>query len=137
MDAFNYLASQHPNIQQSLVGRTLVFGQKSGISVNGEIILYSGEVRSNWLNIIKNAPSFDKLLEFLPLYERALSQVFDLFIFQDLLFQIEKWIIMIFDVEILTFWETNYLGRIIFDHVAYFFSPCWVSELSRQMKILH
>eukprot|EP00088_Acartia_fossae_P032616 TRINITY_DN3337_c0_g1_i1.p1 TRINITY_DN3337_c0_g1~~TRINITY_DN3337_c0_g1_i1.p1 ORF type:complete len:512 (-),score=88.29 TRINITY_DN3337_c0_g1_i1:290-1825(-) len=74
VDAFNYLASQHPNIQQSLVGRTLVFGQKSGISVNGEIILYSGEVRSNWLNIIKNAPSFDKLLEFLPLYERALSQ---------------------------------------------------------------
>jgi len=74
VDAFNYLATQHPEVQPSLVGRTIIFGQKSGISVKGDIILYSGEVRSNWLNIIKNAPKSDQLLQFLPLYEKALSQ---------------------------------------------------------------
>ena len=74
VDAFNYLASQH-DIHELLVNKTVVFGQKSGISVKGEIILYSGEVRSNWLKIIKNTPGVSKILEFLPLYERALSQV--------------------------------------------------------------
>lgn len=75
MDAFNYLASQHHDIHELLVDKTVVFGQKSGISIKGEIILYSGEVRSNWLKIVKNTPGFSKILEFLPLYERALSQV--------------------------------------------------------------
>jgi len=73
VDAFNYLASQH-DIHELLVDKTVVFGQKSGISVKGEIILYSGEVRSNWLKIIKNTSGVSKILEFLPLYERALSQ---------------------------------------------------------------
>ena len=75
MEAFNYVASQHPDIHQLLINKTIVFAQKSGISINGEIILYSGEVRSNWLKLIKNTPTFNKYLEFLPLYERALSQV--------------------------------------------------------------
>jgi hypothetical protein len=38
-------------------------------------VLYSGEVRSNWLNVIKNAPASQLTLDFLPLYEKALSQV--------------------------------------------------------------
>ncbi len=37
-------------------------------------MLYSGEVRNNWLNVIKNAPKSQQTLNFLPLYERALSQ---------------------------------------------------------------
>jgi hypothetical protein len=37
-------------------------------------VLYSGEVRNNWLNVIKNAPKSQQTLNFLPLYERALSQ---------------------------------------------------------------
>jgi len=74
IEAFNYVATQHPDIQEQLIGRNLVFGKKSGISIRGDIVLYSGEVRTNWLNILKNSQNSYKLLSFLPLYERALSQ---------------------------------------------------------------
>ncbi|XP_023348876.1 T-cell activation inhibitor, mitochondrial [Eurytemora carolleeae] len=74
IEAFNCLATQHSHIQESLVGRKLVFGKRSGVSVVGDIILYSGEVRSNWLNIINNVEKSQKVLSFLPLYQRAVSQ---------------------------------------------------------------
>ena len=52
-----------------------MFGKSSGMSVNGDIILYSGEVRRNWLNVLNNATQSEKLLKFLPMYQKALSQV--------------------------------------------------------------
>ena len=62
-------------IKGLLVGRKIVFGKRSGVTVHGDIVLYSGEVRSNWLNVLNNAANSDKLLQFRPLFQRALSQV--------------------------------------------------------------
>ena len=50
--------------------RVIVFGKDSGVSVTGQISLYSGEVRNNWLNVIKTTPEYDTQLESLPMWER-------------------------------------------------------------------
>lgn len=72
--AFNNLLRQHEDIKHILNDRTLVFGQDSGMSLEGQIILYTGEVRSNWLNVIRNIPNFQASLQHIPLVEKALSQ---------------------------------------------------------------
>ena len=41
----------------------------------GHIIIYSGEVRTNWLNTIKNIPKENTQLRRIPLVEKALSQL--------------------------------------------------------------
>ena len=41
----------------------------------GHIIIYSGEVRYNWLNTIRNIPKADAQLRRIPLVEKALSQL--------------------------------------------------------------
>ena len=41
----------------------------------GNIIVYSGEVRYNWLHTIRSIPDADILLRKIPLVERALSQL--------------------------------------------------------------
>ena len=38
------------------------------------MILFTGEVRSNWLNVIRNIPKFEASLKNIPLVEKALSQ---------------------------------------------------------------
>ena len=40
----------------------------------GNIIIYSGEVRNNWLNTIRSIPKADEQLRKIPLVEKALSQ---------------------------------------------------------------
>ena len=45
-------------------------GKDSGVSITGQISLYSGEVRNNWLNVIKTAPEYDVQLQSLPMWER-------------------------------------------------------------------
>lgn len=73
--SFSNLLKDHGEVIQSILsGRTLVFGHESGMSLDGQIILYTGEVRSNWLNVIRNIPNFEKSLESIPLVEKALSQ---------------------------------------------------------------
>ena len=42
--------------------------------IGGHIIIYSGEVRHNWLNTIRCIPDADKRLDKIPLVEKALSQ---------------------------------------------------------------
>ena len=44
--------------------------EDSGVSITGQISLYSGEVRNNWLNVIKTAPEYDVQLQSLPMWER-------------------------------------------------------------------
>ena len=74
MEAFLALVVQYPEIRQIIRRRTIVFGKDSGVSISGQISLYSGEVRNNWLNVIKTTPDSDKLLQSLPMWERTLSQ---------------------------------------------------------------
>lgn len=35
----------------SFIGRTLVFGSETGVSLNGLVMFNSGEVRHNWLDV--------------------------------------------------------------------------------------
>ena len=44
------------------------------MTLDGQIILYTGEVRTNWLNVIRNIPNFERSLKNIPLVEKALSQ---------------------------------------------------------------
>ena len=61
-------------LKDFLSQRTLIFGLNSGMTLDGQIILYTGEVRTNWLNVIRNIPNFEHSLKNIPLVEKALSQ---------------------------------------------------------------
>lgn len=50
--SFNNLAEHHPEPMKELRNRTLVFANDTGIGVEGNIMLNSGEVRHNWLDVI-------------------------------------------------------------------------------------
>jgi len=74
VESFKFLADNHPFIGNIVKNRTVVFGGSSGVSLSGHIILYSGDVRYNWLDVIKNVPQNSILLEQLPMAEKMLSQ---------------------------------------------------------------
>jgi len=74
VEAFLALVVQYPEVRPIIQNRTIVFGKDSGVSITGQISLYSGEVRNNWLNVIKTTPDYEKLLLSLPMWERTLSQ---------------------------------------------------------------
>ncbi len=57
------LLESHSDARAVVRGRKIIFGQFSGLSLDGEVVLYSGEVRYNWLNVIKKAPEAEKLLQ--------------------------------------------------------------------------
>ncbi|XP_012142099.1 T-cell activation inhibitor, mitochondrial isoform X1 [Megachile rotundata] len=73
--AFKALAEHHPEPMQVLQNRTLVFANDTGISLEGNVMLNSGEVRHNWLDLIKNIQKYDVVLLRLPAFEKAVSQV--------------------------------------------------------------
>ena len=58
-----FLLESHPDVHEIVRGRKVVFGRFSGFSLDGDIVLYSGEVRHNWLNVMKRAPEAEKLLK--------------------------------------------------------------------------
>ena len=70
VEAFLAVVVQYPEVRSIIQNKTIVFGKDSGVGIRGEISLYSGEVRNNWLNVIKTAPDYDKQLESLPMWER-------------------------------------------------------------------
>ena len=70
VEAFLAVVVQYPEVRPIIQNKTIVFGKDSGVGIRGEISLYSGEVRNNWLNVIKTAPDYDKQLESLPMWER-------------------------------------------------------------------
>ena len=49
--AFQALAKHHPEPMKVLKDRQLVFANDTGISVEGNVMLNSGEVRHNWLDV--------------------------------------------------------------------------------------
>ncbi|XP_017878808.1 T-cell activation inhibitor, mitochondrial isoform X2 [Ceratina calcarata] len=73
--AFKALAEHHPEPMDVLNDRTLVFANDTGISLEGNVMLNSGEVRHNWLDLIKNIRKYDVVLLRLPAFEKAVSQV--------------------------------------------------------------
>lgn len=73
--SFQALAQQHSPQMAVLKGRTLVFGNNTGVSLDGHVLLNSGEVRNNWLDFIKNVHKDDAVLLTVPAFERAVSRV--------------------------------------------------------------
>ncbi|XP_034103420.1 T-cell activation inhibitor, mitochondrial [Drosophila albomicans] len=69
------LAQTHRGELSSLRNRVVVFAPFTGISLEGHVMLFTGDVQSNWLDFIKNIPQHDSYLNVVPLYELALSQV--------------------------------------------------------------
>lgn len=51
LQSFMALARDHPSVMDVLQGRTLVFAPFTGLSLDGHIMLNSGEVRNNWLDV--------------------------------------------------------------------------------------
>ncbi|XP_076672349.1 T-cell activation inhibitor, mitochondrial isoform X3 [Andrena cerasifolii] len=73
--AFKALVEHHPTPMEVLKNRMLVFANDTGISLEGSVMLNSGEVRHNWLDLIKNVQKHDVVLLKLPAFEKAVSQV--------------------------------------------------------------
>ncbi|XP_051168686.1 T-cell activation inhibitor, mitochondrial isoform X2 [Leptopilina boulardi] len=73
--AFQALAKHHPESMKILKDRKIVFANDTGISVEGNVMLNSGEVRHNWLDLIKNVRKHDAVLLRLPAFEKAVSRV--------------------------------------------------------------
>ncbi|CAG9831325.1 unnamed protein product [Diabrotica balteata] len=74
--SFMSLVNQHPRIKYVLKGRVLIFSSFfTGVSLDGHIMLYSGEVRNNWLDFLKNIDRYDEALKRIPAFENSLSHV--------------------------------------------------------------
>ncbi|XP_053693984.1 T-cell activation inhibitor, mitochondrial [Sabethes cyaneus] len=69
------LATLHPGAMQVVKGRVVVFAQFTGVSLEGHVMLFTGDVQRNWLDLIQNIEKHDAYLRKLPAYEYALSQV--------------------------------------------------------------
>nr|XP_040234454.2 T-cell activation inhibitor, mitochondrial [Anopheles coluzzii] len=69
------LAELHPGALDGLKDRTVVFAAFTGVSLEGNVMLFTGDVQRNWLELIKTIDKHDSYLRKLPAYEFALSQV--------------------------------------------------------------
>ncbi|CAD7078871.1 unnamed protein product [Hermetia illucens] len=69
------LANLHEKHMHALKGRVVVFAPFTGVSREGHIMLYTGDVLNNWIDFIRNIPKHDVYLKRIPAYEIALSQV--------------------------------------------------------------
>ena len=73
---YNMCHHHYDTVKDILRNKVVVFcNYSSGVSLDGKIILFSGEVSYNWLNCIRNVPDADSQLVQIPLVEKALSQV--------------------------------------------------------------
>lgn len=52
--SFQALSQHHPESMQVLKDKTLVFANGTGIDIEGNVMLNSGEIRHNWLDVSKN-----------------------------------------------------------------------------------
>lgn len=69
------LIELHPDAVDGLKDRVLVFASFTGVSLDGHVMLYTGDVQRNWLDLLQNIDKHDAYLRKLPAYEYALSQV--------------------------------------------------------------
>lgn len=69
------LAKLHEKHMGVLKGRIVVFAPFTGVSLEGHVMLYTGDVLNNWIDFIKIIPQHDEFLKKIPFYENTLSQV--------------------------------------------------------------
>lgn len=75
VQSFLNLALQRPLDMKNLKGRTVAFGQFTGVSLDGDVFLSIVEVRNTWSDFIKNLKQHDSALLLIPAYEKTLSRV--------------------------------------------------------------
>ncbi|RXG62115.1 T-cell activation inhibitor, mitochondrial [Armadillidium vulgare] len=73
MQGLKALAESHPKIENILKGRHVHFGNQTGISLNGSIILSTSEVRDQWLQLISRAENLDVKIQRIPFMQKAVS----------------------------------------------------------------
>ncbi|XP_017473610.1 PREDICTED: T-cell activation inhibitor, mitochondrial isoform X2 [Rhagoletis zephyria] len=69
------MANLHSDEMGAMKNRVLVFAPFTGVSLEGHIMLFTGDVLTSWIDFIKNIPQHDEFLKKIPLYENTLSQV--------------------------------------------------------------
>lgn len=69
------LVRTHADVVDTLKNRVVVFAPFTGISLEGHVMLFTGDVQNNWIDFIKNIPQHDVYLRVVPVYELTLSQV--------------------------------------------------------------
>lgn len=69
------MASQYSKYMGNLKGRTIVLGQFTGVSLDGDVFLNIIDVRNEWLSLIKKVNLEDSALTEIPNYEKALSSI--------------------------------------------------------------
>lgn len=74
LQSFQSLVTHHPEEMEILAGKTVIFGSESGVSLQGHVVLNSGEVRHNWLDVIRNLLHYEIPLKRVPALEKALSR---------------------------------------------------------------
>lgn len=75
LKALERLYELHSTEMYNLKERTVVFASFTGVSLEGNVMLFTGDVPTNWLELVKNLPKHDVYLTKIPAYEYALSQV--------------------------------------------------------------
>lgn len=74
LQSFHTLVTHHSKEMKSLRKRTVIFGNESGVSLQGHVILNSAEVRHNWLDLIRNLERYDTHLKHIPALQAAVSR---------------------------------------------------------------
>ncbi|XP_043196820.1 T-cell activation inhibitor, mitochondrial-like [Amphibalanus amphitrite] len=72
--SFDTLVNHHPDVSELLRDKTVVFGNESGVSLDGHLILNSGEVITNWISVIRRCADDKLYLQKVPHLQRALSR---------------------------------------------------------------
>ncbi|XP_064082355.1 T-cell activation inhibitor, mitochondrial-like isoform X2 [Macrobrachium nipponense] len=67
------LTVHHPEIKDVLQGRGLHFGNETGVSLEGSVVLSTSEVRNQWLQGIFRVPEQDVLIKRIPDMQKAVS----------------------------------------------------------------
>lgn len=65
----------YPDDMQQLKNKTVIFSQFTGVSLEGDVHLYTGDIQTSWLDLIKNIQRQQIYLSEIPMYENTLSQV--------------------------------------------------------------
>ncbi|XP_045194149.2 T-cell activation inhibitor, mitochondrial-like isoform X2 [Mercenaria mercenaria] len=73
---FSQLSEGQPaRMRNTLQGRTLIFGNETGVNLHGEIVLGSEDVTTEWINLLKSVHAYDPMIERLPRMEQELSRL--------------------------------------------------------------
>lgn len=71
---FSHLTESQPErMRNTMEGRTLIFGNETGVNLHGEIVLGSEDVTTEWINLLKWVHAYDPMIERLPKMEQELS----------------------------------------------------------------